>query len=85
MGGSQGIVAVLFENTHPAFLRLREGASPQESVVVMDAGPPKDDPLAVNRQALFPPGQCANAEGLLRYVLSEGGTAHIEGWTVTVP
>ena len=61
---ADGVVARFFQQAHLAGHGIGVADSAQQAVIVVDAGPLNDDPLAIEREAVFAPAHRAHAEGL---------------------
>ena len=86
MGAANGVVAVFLQQAHLALHRVGPAGSTQGAVVVVDAGPSQDDPLAVDSKALVrSPLDGTGAEGTAGLVAVKPGTAGVQPGTVGAP
>ena len=75
---ADGIVACFFQQAHLAGHGIKVADSAQQAVIVMDAGPLNDDPLTVEREAVFAPSHRAHAEGLDRLIICKLYAASVQ-------
>ena len=71
VGRAEGVVARLAQQIHLALHGVGVADRPQQAVVVVDAGALQNHPAAVDKKALVPPFQGADAEGLAHLVGAE--------------
>ena len=66
---ADGVVACFFQQAYLAGHGIEVADGTQQTVIVVDAGTLNDDPLAVEREAVFAPAHRAHAEGLDRLII----------------
>ena len=69
MRRADGVVARFFQQAHLAGHGIGVADSAQQAVIVVDAGTLNDDPLTVEREAVFAPAHRAHAECLDRLII----------------
>ena len=68
MGRTQGIVPGIPQQANLAEFCISVTARPKEPIVMVDAGPPQDDPFPVEQQTIAPPFKGAQTEAGLRRI-----------------
>ena len=86
MSRTNSVVACLLQQANFSCLCCWVTYRPQDSVVVVDAGPSEDDPLPVEAKAVLCVARHkAHTKGNLSHILSEFDPTSVKVWTVRTP